>query len=316
MSEQSFSYKLKDELLTKINSRAKADVCLMGMLTFCNTLCDSEIVFLTGHRGAALFFALNCARVCLGRDIESLEDAAEVVSVSKSVKKDGTTLYKIEVTGDEDRLTLLSYFRMDNSRRLTPDDLPKAKYYPQLIAGIFLSCGSLNDPEKKYHLEFVMPNIQLCNDFGLLLLENYGILAKQTERKNSQIVYIKESENIIDLLTVMGATGSSLELMNIKILKDIRNKINRAVNCDNANIEKTLKAAEKQVEDIELIDATVGIDSLPEALQEIARLRYENPDISLKELGTMLKPPISRSGVNHRLVRLSETADRIRKEKH
>ena len=205
---------------------------------------------------------------------------------------------------------------MDSSRRLTPDDLPKEKYYSQLISGIFISCGSINDPEKKYHLEFVMPDIQLCNDFGLLLLENYGILAKQTERKNSQIVYIKESETIIDLLTIMGATNSSLELMNVKIMKDMRNKINRAVNCDNANIEKTLKAAEKQLIDIELIDDTVGIDSLPDVLQEIARVRYENPDISLKELGALLSPPLSRSGVNHRLVRLCEIAERIRNGKY
>ena len=184
------------------------------------------------------------------------------------------------------------------------------------IAGIFLSCGSVNNPEKKYHMEFVMPDIRLCNDFGLLLIENYDILAKQTERKNSQIVYIKESENIIDLLTIMGATNSSLELMNVKIMKDLRNKINRAVNCDNANIEKTLKAAEKQLNDIELIDETVGLESLPETLSEIARLRYENPDISLKDLGQMIKPPISRSGVNHRLVRLAEVADKIRNGKY
>ena len=99
-------------------------------------------------------------------------------------------------------------------------------------------------------------------------------------------------------------------------MKDMRNRINRAVNCDNANIERTLKAAEKQVIDIELIDETVGIDSLPETLQEIARVRYENPDISLKELGALLIPPISRSGVNHRLVRLSEIAEKIRNGKY
>lgn len=276
----------------------------MGMLTFCNVLSDREIVFLTEHSEAASFFEHNCSRVCGSKN---------AVTVSCTDKKDGSRLYSLEIKNADDRMALLSYFRMDSSRRLTPDDLPRADLYPQLIAGIFLSCGSVNDPEKKYHLEFVMPNIQLCNDFGLLLLENYNILAKQTERKRSQIVYLKESENIIDLLTIMGATNSSLELMNVKIMKDMRNKINRAVNCDNANIEKTLKAAEKQLEDIEYIDATVGLDSLPETLQEIARLRYENPDVSLKDLGAMLKPAISRSGVNHRLVRLCETAEKIRK---
>ena len=306
-ANRSFSYNVKDELLSKINSPSKADVCLMGMLTFCNVLSDREIVFLTEHRGAAEFFKNTCGRIC---------ENENAVKVSVTEKKDGSELFRLEVVDEEDRLALLSCFRMDSSRRLTPDDLPKAKYYPQLISGIFISCGSINDPEKKYHMEFVMPDIQLCNDFGLLLLDNYGILAKQTERKNSQIVYIKESESIIDLLTVMGATNSSLELMNVKIMKDMRNKINRAVNCDNANIEKTLKAAEKQLIDIEYIDETVGIDSLPEVLQEIARVRYENPDISLKELGALLMPPLSRSGVNHRLVRLCEIADRIRQGKY
>ncbi len=304
---KSFSYKVKDELLSKINSTQKADACLMGILAFCNVLSDKEIIYLTEHKNAADFFVSNCARIC--------EDE-NAVTVSVTGKKDDSVLYRLEIEDENDRLDLLNYFRMDSSRRLTPDDLPKAKLYPQLIAGIFISCGSINDPEKTYHLEFVMPDIQLCNDFGLLLLENYNILAKQTERKNSQVVYIKESEAIIDLLNVMGATNSAFELIDVKIMKDMRNRINRAVNCDNANIERTLKAAEKQVIDIELIDETVGIDSLPETLQEIARVRYENPDISLKELGALLIPPISRSGVNHRLVRLSEIAEKIRNGKY
>ena len=222
------------------------------------------------------------------------------------------TLYRLEVHPADNRMKLLKYFRMDSSRRLTGSDLPKAKFYPQLAAGIFLACGSVNNPEKKYHMEFVMPNIQLCNDFGLILLENYGILAKQTERKNHQIVYVKESENIIDMLTLMGATNCSLELMNVKIMKDMRNKINRAMNCDNANIDKTIKAAEKQIADIELIDDTIGIGALPENLQEIARLRYDNPDYTLGDLGRELDPPISRSGANHRLQKLAAIADEIR----
>ncbi len=303
---RSFSYKVKDELLSRNNSKAKTDVCLMGMLAFCNAVSDREIVFLTEHDGAAEFFRTGCGRICGNR---------EAVSVTQTEKKDSSVLYRLEVSRREDRMKLLSFFRMDDSRRLMPDDLPKAKLYPQLIAGAFIACGSVNDPEKKYHLEFVIPSIQLCNDLGLLLLDSYGILAKQTERKNSQVVYIKESETIIDMLTVMGATNASLELMNVKIMKDMRNKINRAVNCDNANIEKTLKAAEKQIIDIEYIDGTVGLEALPETLQEIARLRYENPDISLKELGALLVPPISRSGVNHRLTRLSEAAEKIRNGK-
>lgn len=306
MEKQSFSYHAKEEILEKINTKAKADVCLMGILVFCNILSDREIVFLTEHSSVADFFASNCKRICGNEN---------AVDISQIGKKNEVTLYRLEICGEESRLDLLEYFRMDSSRRLTQDDLPKSKYYPQLIAGIFLACGSVNNPEKKYHMEFVMPDIQLCNDFGLLLLDNYGILAKQTERKNSQIVYIKESENIIDLLTLMGATNASLELMNVKIMKDMRNRINRAVNCDNANIEKSLRAAEKQIADIELIDETLGLGTLPESLQEIAQVRYENPDYNLNELGQALDPPISRSGANHRLARIARIAQDIREGK-
>ncbi len=303
MEKQSFSYHVKEEILEKINSKPKADVCLMGILTFCNVLSDNEIVLLTEHKSVADFFTLNCCRIC------GDETAVRMWEIGK---KNEVTLFRLEIDRQENRIKLLKYFRMDSSRRLTENDLPKQKFYPQLIAGVFLACGSVNNPEKKYHMEFVMPNIQLCNDFGLLILENYGILAKQTERKSSLVVYIKESENIIDLLTLMGATNSSLELMNVKIMKDMRNKINRAVNCDNANIEKSLKASERQIADIELIDETVGIGSLPENLQEMAYLRYENPDYNLKELGQALNPPISRSGANHRLAKIAEIAENIR----
>lgn len=301
--EISFSYKVKEEIISRINSKPKADVCLLGMLTFCNSLSDKEIVFLTENKSVADFFQLNVNRIC--------EDE-NAVSVLEMPKKNDVILYNLSVCGDENRLILLEYFRIDSSRRLLPEDLPKKKYYPQLVSGIFLACGSVNNPEKKYHLEFVMPTLELCNDVGALIIDNFDIIPKHTERKNYQIVYIKESENIIDLLTIMGAVNSSFELINMKIYKDMRNKINRAVNCDNANIEKSLKAAERQIADIELIDETVGLSSLPENLQEIANVRYNNPDFNLKELGQALDPPISRSGANHRLARIAEIAEEIR----
>lgn len=304
--KESFSVNVKKEIIDRINSRSKADVCLMGLLTYCNKLSDKEISFLTENENVRDFFVRNVCRL-LERD--------DAVIVTEMGRKNSGALYNVEVAGADNRLELLDMFRMDQSRRLTPDDLPKEKYLPQLIAGIFLACGSVTDPEKKYHMEFVMPTLDLCNDFGLLLIEHFGITPKHVERKNSQIVYIKESENIIDVLTIMGAQMASLEIMNVKMMKDVRNKINRAVNCDNANIEKTLRAAEKQLEDIELIDKTVGLDELTPALREMAELRYNNPDISLKELGTMTDPPISRSGVNHRLQKITAFADKIRQKK-
>lgn len=298
----SFSYKVKEEILASVSSKDKADAVMLGILTFANSLEDKKILLLTENEKVKDFFILNTGRIC-GEDS---------VIATESRKGRGQTLYSIEVTGEENRLTLLEYFQTDSSRRLTPDELPKEKFYPLVIAGAFLACGSVNDPLKKYHLEFVVPTLDLCNDLGLLLIENYGILCKHAERKGNNIVYLKESENIIDMLTLMGATDCSIELMNVKIEKDMRNKINRAVNCDNANIEKALRASEKQISDIELIDSVMGLSVLSDSLREIAVLRYENPDLNLTELGEMLKPPISRSGVNHRFARIARIADEIR----
>lgn len=298
----SFSYKVKEEILASVSSKDKADAVMLGILTFANSLEDKKILLLTENEKVKDFFILNTVRIC-GEDS---------VIATESRKGRGQTLYSIEVIGEENRLTLLEYFQTDSSRRLTPDELPKEKFYPLVIAGAFLACGSVNDPLKKYHLEFVVPTLDLCNDLGLLLIENYGILCKHAERKGNNIVYLKESENIIDMLTLMGATDCSIELMNVKIEKDMRNKINRAVNCDNANIEKALRASEKQISDIELIDSVMGLSVLSDSLREIAVLRYENPDLNLTELGEMLKPPISRSGVNHRFARIARIADEIR----
>lgn len=305
MEELSFSYNVKTEIIQKINTRQKADACLTGMLCCCNSLSDEHILFLTENKQCADFFVNNISRLL------NCENAAKVYEADR---KNGVVLYSIEICG-EDCGRLLGLLGIDPIKKLDMQRLPKKKYYPQLIAGIFLACGSVNNPEKKYHMEFVMPALDMCNDLGLLLIDSYGIVPKHVERKNAQIVYLKESENIIDMLTLMGASMSSMELMNVKMFKDMRNKINRAVNCDNANIEKSLRAAEKQIADIEIIDSTMGIGSLPENLKEIARIRYDNPDFNLKELGAALDPPISRSGANHRLQKLAEIADRIRREK-
>ncbi len=179
------------------------------------------------------------------------------------------------------------------------------------IRGAFLACGSISDPVRGYHLEFSTSHKKLSQDLSLLIRE-LGLSPKMTQRKGSHILYLKESENIEDLLTAMGAVHSSLELMNIKIYKELRNKANRVTNCETANIEKTVIAASAQMQDIQYILQRRGFDFLPDELQEIARLRLENPDLSLRELGELLKEPISRSGVNHRLKRLSEIAHKLR----
>lgn len=182
------------------------------------------------------------------------------------------------------------------------------------IRGAFLVCGSITDPNKEYHLEFSVAVPALAEELASLLKE-HGVPIKNANRKGTKLLYLKESEPIEDLLTYMGAVNNSLELMNIKIYKDVRNKVNRVTNCETANIEKTVNAAAGQVEAIRLIEQTLGLNELPEDLREVAELRLENPDMSLRELCQSLSEPISRSGVNHRLKRLIAIADEIREKK-
>ena len=278
----------------------------MGVLLCANSLNDREITVLTENKLLRDFFVLNVNRIL---------DCDDGVEVNEIQRKHSSVLYDLCIPRSQDRLFILDYFQLDQSRGMSRDDLPKAKYYPYVVGGIFLACGSVNNPEKKYHMEFVMPSLELCNSLGLLLIDNYGIVPKHVERKHYQIVYIKDSENIIDILTMMGAQMASLEIMNVKMMKDVKNKINRSMNCDNANIDKALGAAERQISDIELIDSTMGLDSLPDTLRDIARIRYENIDFTLKELGAAMEPPISRSGANHRMQKIAEIAENIRKEK-
>ena len=278
----------------------------MGVLLCANSLNDREITVLTENKLLRDFFVLNVNRIL---------DCDDGVEVNEIQRKHSAVLYDLSIPRSQDRLFILDYFQLDQSRGMSRDDLPKAKYYPYVVGGIFLACGSVNNPEKKYHMEFVMPSLELCNSLGLLLIDNYGIVPKHVERKHYQIVYIKDSENIIDILTMMGAQMASLEIMNVKMMKDVKNKINRSMNCDNANIDKALGAAERQISDIELIDSTMGLDSLPDTLRDIARIRYENIDFTLKELGAAMEPPISRSGANHRMQKIAEIAENIRKEK-
>ncbi|MGN0632833.1 MAG: DNA-binding protein WhiA [Oscillospiraceae bacterium] len=305
MSELSFSQQVKEEILSKINSSAKADACLFGLLLCINTLTQEQISMQTESKTVADFFELNVNRIC----------GADSVSVTCKDRRGKQLMYNISVSGEEKCSKLMSYFSIDENRVCHKQNYPKQSLYPLMIAGMFLSCGSLSDPNKGYHMEFVMPDLTLCNSLGLLLLEKFEMLAKHVERKNHQILYFKESEHIIDMVALMGATTSSFDLMNVKIYKDMKNKINREVNCVNANIEKAIRAGEKQIEDIELIDEVMGIGSLPDNLKEIAMLRYDNPDFTLNELGAALDPPISRSGANHRLKKIAQIADEIREKK-
>lgn len=182
------------------------------------------------------------------------------------------------------------------------------------IRGAFLAAGSISNPEKSYHFEIVCISMERAQQLQALI-RSFDLDAKIVERKKHFIVYIKEGAQIVDMLNVMEAHVSLMNLENIRIVREMRNDVNRKVNCEAANINKTVNAAVRQMEDIRYLEAAKGLDSLPENLAEIAGLRLANPDASLKELGEMLNPPVGKSGVNHRLRKISQLADKLRENK-
>ncbi len=179
------------------------------------------------------------------------------------------------------------------------------------LRGAFLCCGSMSAPEKGYHLEFVCAHEKQAEQLKEIITQ-FDIEAKIVSRKKYFVVYLKEGAGIVDLLNVMEAHVALMELENLRIVKEVRNSINRRVNCEAANISKTVHASARQVEDIEYIKEHYGFLRLPDNLREVAEVRLEYPDAALKELGQYLNPPVGKSGVNHRLRKLSELADRLR----
>ncbi len=182
------------------------------------------------------------------------------------------------------------------------------------IRGAFLSSGSMSDPKKAYHFEIVVSNLDKAEQLRDII-QTFSIDAKIVIRKKNYVVYIKEGSQIVDLLNVMEAHVALMDLENVRILKEMRNSINRQVNCEAANISKTVTASSKQIDDIIYIRENVGFGDLADGLEDVASMRIEYPKASLKELGAMLLPPIGKSGVNHRLRKLSTIADQLRENK-
>ncbi len=180
------------------------------------------------------------------------------------------------------------------------------------LRGAFLSCGVLVNPAKEYHFEFKITEKESADKL-FAFLEETGMKFRRTTRKGFQILYLKGSEQIEEALTYMGAMKSALKLMDIKIVKEVRNNVNRVTNCETANIGKTVRASMKQVEDINYILKEKGMEFLPQDLQEVAQLRLKNPEMSLNELTREFPSEISRSGLNHRLKKLGEIAEELRK---
>lgn len=241
----------------------------------------------------------------------------EVLVKKNKVLKKGNT-YVILINDATEILQKLDIINFENNSFSINYKLPKNLLKNECckrayLRGAFLGGGSVSDPEKTYHLEFVTHNEKFSEEL-LRLINSYGLKAKVILRKNNYVVYLKEGDQIVDLLNIIGAHNALLHLENIRIIKQMRNNVNRIVNCETANLSKIVEASLRQINNIKYIEKTAGFKILPSNLREIAELRLKYKDASLKELGQMLNPPVGKSGVNHRLRKIDKIADQLRKK--
>ncbi len=181
------------------------------------------------------------------------------------------------------------------------------------LKGAFIGAGTISDPEKEYRFDIICENPEQA-DFLKTLFESFGISPKITKRREKYVLYLKEGEAISDALNVLEAHKAMMQFENVRILKEMRGSVNRKVNCETANINKAVAASMKQTEDIELILEKKGLETLDENLAAVANARLQNPDVTLAELGNLMTPAISKSAVNHRMRKLSQIAEELRKQ--
>lgn len=297
----SFTLQCKDEICKKEEEKicCKKAECY-GMLLFTKLFSQLKNTYHTENGILAKRLAENTASV-----------AGIVVETKTEIRRD-TKSYRVLIDGAEQRQRLLETFghrEKEINLRIHFSNLESPCCCLAFLRGVFLSCGAVSDPYKEYHLEFVSPYYNLSQDLLSVIAQIGGIKATVSNRKGNYVVYIKESEMIADLLAGIGASQCSMELMQAKMLKEVRNYVNRKTNFETANIDKTVSAAIRQIEAIKKLTKAGIFSDLPEDLQVLANLRLENPQWSLQELSKELG--MSRSGVNHRLKRLMEMAENL-----
>ncbi|MBM6828366.1 DNA-binding protein WhiA [Anaerotignum lactatifermentans] len=312
----SFSYKVKEELSAHFGN---ARHCMIAELAAYINMCGQIVTF-----GDSFCLKIHTENFFVVKKCFTLLKNAFNIRVELSVRsgsrKKRSYLLLIRDSADAQRVLMAVgvLHRQRGESRL------KNCIYPPVTAsvccrrayvrGAFIAAGSVNNPEKNYHLEFVLSDAELAVQLKDLI-NSFELDAKMVERKDHSVVYLKEGEQIVDLFNVMEAHVALMDLENVRIVKEMRNDINRKVNCETANLNKVVGAAVKQLEDIAYIEQTIGLGQLPEQLEELARVRLEYPDKSLKELGTYLSEPVGKSGVNHRLRKISSIAESLREGK-
>lgn len=298
----SFSSEMKEDLskIANLNNKELVKYELIGYLMSNNTtvskknICYSTINEYNINRFSKLLSNLNI----LNFQIE-LKGKTYKITLPK--------INEIEEICYEEKDVILSSKFIEQLRNIEKINMQEELAIKAFVRGIFLGSGSVNNPENKYHLEMILntfENAKIVKE----LLEKMQINMKEMQRKSGYSLYLKEGEEISKILALIGANSAVLKFEEIRVLRDMKNNINRKVNCETANLSKTINAAVKQIEAIKTLQKEGKFESLSESLKEIALIRLENPDASLTELGQMLKNPIGKSGVNHRLKQLEQLA--------
>ncbi|WP_297077281.1 DNA-binding protein WhiA [uncultured Enterococcus sp.] len=309
----SFAAEVKKELtgLEVHREHAKAELAALIRMNGSLSLANHQFILNVQTENAAI------AR----RIYSLLKDHYDVKSellVRRKMKLKKNNVYIVRLKQDTQRI-LTDLDIMDGMMfhtHVSDEIMGNSQKMRSYLRGAFMASGSVNNPEtSRYHLEiyslYEEHNQDICE-----MLNFFQLNARTLERRNGYISYLKGAEQIADFFVVIGATNSMLKFEDVRIVRDMRNSVNRLVNCETANMNKTIDAASKQLQNIAFIEDTVGLSALPEKLQEIAELRLENPEVSLKELGEMIPSgAISKSGINHRIRKINEFAERLREAK-
>lgn len=301
--KMSFSSEVKEELVRHVPSSRHCRIAeLTALLMTSDSVLKPWIRLRTENLRVAKKFSILIYRIF-----------SVACQVRIRIYPERKTVYELVITDTEACRNILMACKLQDSSDLDHLIIQKDCCKRAFLRGTFLTSGSVNNPEKSYHFEISCEQEDLAKDIQEIM-GFFDLDGKIVLRKKNYVVYLKEGSMIVDALNVMEAHLSLMNMENVRVLKDVRNRTNRRVNCDLANINKTVTAARKQLEDIRYIEQKKGFRDLNEGLRQVAELRLQEPEISLKELGEMLQPPVSKSGVNHRLRKLSEIADALRNE--
>lgn len=299
-----FSAKVKNELCKISRPFNDSSVKLLyGLLLFSRNFKASDISFYTENKNIS---ELICDLI--------LQNFGCIVDIISSNKVKENLILKIPYA--QDRQEILKKFGVLNDEinlKINNDLLKTQNDLKLFLRGVFLTCGTVTDPQNGYHLEFSVPymNLSKCLMELLSSIKNINLKVKSTLRKGNFVVYIKDSADITDFLTYIGASASAMDFMQIKMVKEVRNYVNRTTNFETANISKIATAAAVQIDAIKKIKKHGKFNCLDENLKELADLRIKYPEMSLRELGENLSSPLTRSGVNHKMKKILNISENL-----